>query len=461
MPIDVDVIILTRDMSPLRPEVRHALESQGEVAVRLHRVIGTPRAADAHRWQTIARARNEGKHRGTSPWVMFVDDDVVLGTGCIAQLVRALQARPEFAALAADYNGDMRSGRANWDYPRHVGMGATLFRRERLATIAFRWEADKCECQCCCDDLRRVGFGIGYLPGAAAAHRPSASRSASPAARSETTAPSIPHQAGQILAAFDRRHLRKFQCQFLRTLRDAGNHELVSAIAYGLRPDEIRALARTPNVEVIAASSNAMHPSYRRVYDFQRVLAGFDGRTPVATWDAGDVLFQGRIDGVWDLVRAHPDELLIVEEAFSHPENPAVVDWTAQITGSTARRQAFDLLSTRTFLNSGFIAGTAQTLLHYFGEAERLLGSQGLLSIGYGADQIAMNLYCHTNLGRWRTVSERWNYCLCGRSRQAYRMNIFGRVRRVDDQPVDVVHGNGGTLRDVAWYYRSRPLTMS
>ena len=61
----------------------------------------------------------------------------------------------------------------NWDYPRHVGMAATLFRRERLERLTFRWEPGKCECRCCCDDLRRAGFGIGYLARRAQAwHRP-------------------------------------------------------------------------------------------------------------------------------------------------------------------------------------------------------------------------------------------------------------------------------------------------
>ena len=60
----------------------------------------------------------------------------------------------------------MAGGWQNWDYPRHVGMAAILFRRERLADLTFRWEPDKCECLCCCHDLRRQGHGIGYLAGA-------------------------------------------------------------------------------------------------------------------------------------------------------------------------------------------------------------------------------------------------------------------------------------------------------
>ena len=107
---------------------------------------------------------------------MFVDDDVVLGRGCVASLLQTLQARVEFAAFAADYNHEMKAGRGNSDYPPHVGMGATLFRRKPLESVTFRWEDQKCECQCCCDDLRRAGYGIGYLPGAVAWHKPDSSK---------------------------------------------------------------------------------------------------------------------------------------------------------------------------------------------------------------------------------------------------------------------------------------------
>jgi hypothetical protein len=104
---------------------------------------------------------------------MLLDDDVVLGRRCVARLVEGLEERPGFAALAADYAGDMSTGLGHWDYPRHVGMGVTLFRRERLGEVTFRWDPEKCECQCCRDDLRRAGFGIGYLMEAKAWHRPS------------------------------------------------------------------------------------------------------------------------------------------------------------------------------------------------------------------------------------------------------------------------------------------------
>ena len=164
--MDVDLLFLSRDLSPPREDVRRGIEAQDGVRLRVHRVVGTPRADDPNRWATIVRARNQGKAMGTAPWVMCLDDDVVLGPGCIARLVDALRNRPGFAAMGADSAGEMAGGWQNWDYPRHVGMAATLFRRDRLAALTFRWEPGRCECLCCCHDLRRGGLGIGYLAGA-------------------------------------------------------------------------------------------------------------------------------------------------------------------------------------------------------------------------------------------------------------------------------------------------------
>ena len=141
----------------MRADVARGLEGQRGVELRVHRVTGTARPGDPNRWETIARARNEGRRLGSSPWVMYLDDDVVLGPDCVARLVEGLSRRPGFAALGADCAGEMASGLWNWDYPPHVGMASTLFRRDRLASLRFRWEPGKCECRCCCDDLRRDG----------------------------------------------------------------------------------------------------------------------------------------------------------------------------------------------------------------------------------------------------------------------------------------------------------------
>jgi hypothetical protein len=446
MPTHVDIVVLTRDASPIRQDVLGAIYAQVSIIPTVHRVIGAPREDDAHRWQTIARARNEGKRLGSSPWLMFVDDDVVLGRGCIASLLQTLQAQAEFAAFAADYNHEMKAGHGNPDYPRHVGMGATLFRRKALESVTFRWEDQRCECQCCCDDLRKAGYGIGYLPEAIAWHKPGPfkERDGSHALGAPLAENSIP--SGRILAAFDRNHVPKFRRQFLRTLRASGNGEQVTAVTYGLRPADYRLLSKMENVEFFPSPNPRAHPSYARIRDFQSVIANWPDDTPVAYWDAGDVLFQGAIDDLWGLVSAHPDELLVVPEPFAYPENPVISAWTSSIRDFKARRRAFELLSTNPFLNAGFVAGTAHTLLRFLVEVQSLIDSAAIRGLGFGADQVALNLYCHSNLGPWREIPEAWNYCLAGRNRHEYRIRRNGFTISSSGVPIHVVHGNAGSL---------------
>ena len=140
----------------------------------------------------------------------------------------------------------------HWDYPTHVGMAAVMFRRQRLAELNFRWEDDKCECLCCCQDLRAASQGIGYHPGALAWHRPSppvetATRRLAWGLRTAHRPQPDPQRRkgprpGRILAAFDRRDQHRFRTQFLPTLRNSGNQEPVWAFAYGLFPSELGGL---------------------------------------------------------------------------------------------------------------------------------------------------------------------------------------------------------------------------
>jgi hypothetical protein len=146
--------------------VERGFRNQRAIQLVVHRVVGTSRSDDLNRWDSIARARNEGKLRGTAPWLMFLDDDVVLEPRCISTLIDELDRRPSFAALAADYLGERCEGQI----APHVSMGATVFRRQALEKIHFRWEETRCECQCCCDDLRRLHWGIDYCRSSLARH---------------------------------------------------------------------------------------------------------------------------------------------------------------------------------------------------------------------------------------------------------------------------------------------------
>ena len=252
MRADVDLVFLSRDLSQPREDVWRSIEAQRGVRLQVHRITGPRHPGDPNRWATIARARNEGMRNGRARRVMLLDDDVVLGPRCIAKLVDGLEARPGFAALAADYAREMSDVPARWDYPHHVGMGATLFRRERLEKLTFRWTDENCECQCCCDDIRRSGFGIGYLRGAEAWHRPYSAHDVATVPEedlsSAATSPQGQILPGRILAAFDRRHFRLFRGRFLGSLRASGNTEHVTAVGYGLFPGEQSLLAQSPEV---------------------------------------------------------------------------------------------------------------------------------------------------------------------------------------------------------------------
>jgi RimJ/RimL family protein N-acetyltransferase len=462
----VDVWVLSRDGGPLDRLVHEALLSQRGVTIHVHRVAGESLPDDPCRWATIARARNFARRFGHQPWGIFLDDDVVLGADCVRQLVAGLRARPTLAALGANY---LREPRTPFPSP-HVAMGATLFRREALAAIQFRWERSRCECQCCCDDLRRLGWQIDYLPSAQAYHlaaqgscgsrhgegEGSATLRLSEAPRAErNAAPRFSFRersrlTGRVLVAFDRRHMVPFRQRFLRSLRAWGNAEIVTVVGYGLYPSEQRVLAGLPGIEVVPLAVNGVMPPVRRLSDFQPLVASWPEETPVAYWDAGDVLFQSQLEPLWQQVAATPRALLAVSEPKGYPDNQAVSQWTLSIHDPRARHEAFQLLSSRPFLNSGFAAGTASAMLAYLREAERLRSSADLRGTSDWGDQTALNLYCHRDPHRWREVEEGWNYCLHDRRPGEVRVRSDGRLVSRFGTPIHVAHGNARSLRKLA-----------
>jgi hypothetical protein len=449
----IDLVVLSRDESALADEVQRGIAAQADARLTIHRVTGPSRPDDANRWQTIARARNEGKTKGSSDWLMFLDDDVQLAPGCVRRLWDELQSRPAFAALAADYLGESRT-----DIPaRHVGMGATLFRRAALRDIHFRWRPGRCECQCCCDDLRRNGYGIDYCPVAQAWHLTSPASHPIPGSPAPENAMAEELTvAGRVLAAFDRAHYHKFKRQFLASLRISGNDEVVTAVAYGLYPSQQRELARQPGVELLSLADNGVSPAIRRLLDFQSVLADWPEDTPVAYWDAGDVIFQDRLEKLWKTVREHPERLLAVEEPLSHPENRSVAEWTLSIQPEHARNRAFKLLSAHPILNSGFAAGTARVLTTYLAAAHQLRHSDDMRGTTDWGDQTALNLYCYRQPNSFLATDEGWNYCLFGRQPDEVFVAPDGRINNKYGTPICVVHGNARTLRRLSRSWRVR-----
>lgn len=160
---EVDLLTVLAPGEVVRREALEALREQG--AVTLHHYFARGRRVQPEsRAQTIARARNDVKQQGRSPLTMFLDRDVLLPPRGIEALAAALTADPEFGALGIDYGPPQPSPAA------HIGMGAVMFPRRVLERITFYAEPRRCECQCCCDDLRKWGYKVDYLPGFRAGH---------------------------------------------------------------------------------------------------------------------------------------------------------------------------------------------------------------------------------------------------------------------------------------------------
>ncbi len=423
----VDVVLLHRPGDSPQHDVVAAIRNQQGVHVNLHVHVGHPEPTDFNRWFTIARARNQMKYHGLDPWVMFVDDDVILEPNCVFRLLCALKQNSTLAAVGADYSNDqIRLGRSG-----HVALGATLWRRAVLEKLQFRATQQWCECWCAAHDLRSNGIEIAYVKSAHAQHLK----------RSLTRGSS-----GHVLAAFDRRDIRRFVHHFLASLRASGNHGQVLAVGYGLYPSEARVLAALPNLRLEVVANNGQMVPVRRLHDFARLTANLEPNTPVAYWDVADVVFQDSLAPLWDLIAAKPGKLLAVAEPKGYPQNAVIPAWSLSIRDRTARARAFALLKQNPFLNSGFAAGSAAAMHAYFSRGEAMLKGPELKGTLDWGDQMALNVYCHSDPARWESIDQRWNYCV--HDRPVGEVFIKGGVVHSKCQPnLAVVHGNARSLR--------------
>lgn len=431
MPEEVDVVLLHRPGDVPKQVVIDAMHRQLGVRVRLYTHVGQSKPCDFNRWFTIARARNEMKQYGDAPWVMFVDDDVVLDDDCIYKLLNQIRLNPRLGVVGADYSNDL----AQVDRAGHVSLGATLWRRSVLNRLQFRATKQLCECWCAANDLRYNGIEIAYVDEARAKHlKPNSSVQAE-----------VP-KAGCVLAAFDRRDIRRFEHHFLATLRASGNAEQVLAIGYGLYPSEANALSQLPNVRLEAAPNNGQMVPVRRLHDFAKMTAHLAADIPVAYWDVADVLFQSSLKPLWRLIASNPGKLLAVAEPKGYPQNAVIPAWSLSIRDAASRSRAFGLLKRNPFLNSGFAAGSAATMHAYFSRGEAMLNGPELQGTSDWGDQMALNLYCHNDPSRWVSIDERWNYCVHDRPVG----EVFIKASRVCSKRLPnlaVIHGNARSLR--------------
>lgn len=451
----VDLIVLSRTSGRLHPRVQSGIDAQSGVKTRIHRVVGKPLPEDGSKWETIARVRNIARRRGSSRWAMFLDDDVVLGPDCVRKLLAELKENPSCAAVGAPYL--FQSNPFSPPSSDHVTMGATLFRRSAFSEFRFRASATRCDCSCCCEDLAKQMLQIRYCLEAQARHIDIGLHDEK--AHTTQVEEKCPRAAAQhtlaaepvILAAFDRRDVKKFRKQFLGSLRRNGGNDKVIAVTYGLTPRELRSL-EAHQVSVVAMPANKVSPARRRMRDFQVALNGLPLGTPVAYWDAGDVVFQNDLSELWEIVQSHPDKLLVTTEAGRiHPSDGVMAHWIQSIVDKECRKEVLSLLCGEPILNSGFAAGTVAVMTEYLRRANALRDSKLLLGSMDWGDQVALNVYCRSDLDRFMQVDCSWNYVVFARN-DADAYFSKGGYYRCLGKTVNVVHGAGGSLRRIPGY---------
>ena len=430
----VDVCVLSRDHSALDPRVESAIRLQQHVRCVLHRIVARPREADRNRIETIARGRNQAKSRGQSPWLMFVDDDVVLDRDCVAKLLANLEQRPAIGALAAWYRNEHA---LEYEQRRHVTMGATLFRRSALNQIRFRTRPGWCECLCCCVDLRSRGIGIGYLPGLKAEHIK---------LKTQHAINNNSNSKQYVLAGFDGRHLKLFQTLFLPSLRESGNNETVLAVTSGLTSSERRGLHQSGNVAAMDVRvKGSRHIATDRFKHFAEILRDIPRGSKVAFWDAGDVVFQKSLKGLWKQVEENTSKVAVVAEPWSHRTISARDQWISTTRELSHEIELRRILRHKPIINGGFAAGYVEPMRHFLLGTDRWIHSPKLRGTG-SFNQIAMGSHCFTS-NCHVFVDAGWNYCLAGRpTADAYVAKDGNLTDRKTQRRIAVVHGNGKTL---------------
>jgi hypothetical protein len=252
--------------------------------------------------------------------------------------------------------------------------------------------------------------------------------------------------APRILASFNRRHLGPFCRRFMASLRASGNDELVTPVAIGLYPSEQRQLASLAGVRPIFLSENGGHAARRRLREFAAIATALPPATPIAYWDAGDVVFQARLAPLWSAVAKHPGKILAAPEPMTYSANRAMILWAESIADPAERRDVQRTLTPHQVLNSGFAAGSASAMKTYFDVVARWYESPRLAGTTDPGDQLGLNVYCYTRPEAWQEVSEGWNYCLFGRPPKSCFRSEDGRYVDARGTSVYVVHGNARTL---------------
>ena len=135
-------------------EVLSSILNQGvPVTIYASNAIGTGAAK--------ARGYLKGLLRDDPGYVMTTDNDIVLPDRSLIAMIDSMERNTDFAGVAISKH---YSPENEIDEPRHVDAGPVLWRSEAYNKVEYHI-SDGCECLTMCNDLRHMGYRIGFLGG--------------------------------------------------------------------------------------------------------------------------------------------------------------------------------------------------------------------------------------------------------------------------------------------------------
>ena len=114
-----------------------------------------------------ASARNFAKEMwqnslNKSHYVLMSDNDIIFPDGSLQAMINFLDQHQDFGAISLNRNDAPQIPETEASEPTHINAGPVLFRSEVFEQIQYH-NNDGCECQGMSNDVRRLGYRIGYL----------------------------------------------------------------------------------------------------------------------------------------------------------------------------------------------------------------------------------------------------------------------------------------------------------
>ena len=122
-----------------------------------------------------AGTRNRVKRFGETKYILAMDNDLILEKDSFSKMVEFLDIHPHFAAIAIN-KYKRPEGDGEGLISNHVDSAPVLWRKEILDKLTYEFRATggiiQCECQTACDDVRKMGYEIGFLTNITCKHIP-------------------------------------------------------------------------------------------------------------------------------------------------------------------------------------------------------------------------------------------------------------------------------------------------